>query len=100
MSKSDDLIYKQDSIDAINRCMEIYINNLQTMIYKIDAYKALTDLPSVQQEIIRCKDCKYGSPNGKYGCKVYHYKKYETHEMEPDDFCSKAERKNDELGDS
>ena len=49
--------------------------------------------PSAQPEIIRCKDCKYGSPNGKYGCAVYHYRRYETHDMESDDFCSRAERR-------
>ena len=47
----NDLISRQDAIDAINRCMDIYINNLQTMIYKADAYKALTDLSSAQQWI-------------------------------------------------
>ena len=46
-----------------------------------------------QPEIIYCKDCKHGSPNGKYGCRVYHYKRYEAHDMKPDDFCSKAERR-------
>lgn len=50
MSRSDDSIYRQDAIDAIHRCMDIYINNLQTMIYKADAYKALADLPSAQPE--------------------------------------------------
>ena len=48
-----------------------------------------------QADIVRCKDCKYGSPNGKYGCEVYHYRRYETHDMKPDDFCSFAERRND-----
>lgn len=46
--------------------------------------------------VVRCKDCKYASPNGKYGCKAYHFKLYETHEMKADDFCSRAERRNDE----
>lgn len=45
------LIKRQDAIDAINRCMDIYINNLQTMIYKADAYKALADLPSAQTDV-------------------------------------------------
>ena len=58
--------------------------------------EALADVPSAQPEIIRCKDCKHGSPNGKYGCRVYHYRRYETHDMKPDDFCSRAERKQDE----
>ena len=46
-----------------------------------------------QPEIIRCKKCKHGSPDGKYGCRVYHYKRYETHDMKPDDFCSFAKRR-------
>ena len=45
-----DPIERQDAIDAINRGMEIYINNLQTTIYKADANNALTDLPSAQSE--------------------------------------------------
>lgn len=49
----------------------------------------------LQPELIRCKDCKHGSPNGKYGCKCYHYRLYETHEMKQEDFCSKAERRTD-----
>ena len=46
-------------------------------------------------EVVRCKDCKYGEPNGQYGCKCYHYKLYETHEMSPNDFCSRGERRGD-----
>lgn len=48
-----------------------------------------------QSEIVRCKDCKHGAPSGKYGCKLYHYRLYETHEMKPDDFCSRSERRTD-----
>lgn len=55
----------------------------------------IANLPPAQPEIIRCKDCKYASPNGKYGCKAYHFKQYETHEMKADDFCSRAERRQD-----
>lgn len=46
-------------------------------------------------EVVRCKDCKHGSPNGEYGCKAYHFKLYETHEMKADDFCSHGERRED-----
>lgn len=53
----------------------------------------IKELSSAQPEIIRCKECKYASPNGKCGCKAYHFKLYETHEMEEDDFCSRAERR-------
>ena len=55
--------------------------------------QTIRNLPSAQPEIVRCKDCKYGSPNGEYGCRVYHFKLYEKHEMNADDFCSRAERR-------
>ena len=45
--------------------------------------------------VVRCKDCEFGEPNGQYGCKCYHHKLYETHEMSPNDFCSKGKRKED-----
>lgn len=48
------------------------------------------------EAVVRCKDCKYGEPNGRHGCKCYHYKLYETHEMSPNDFCSWGERREDE----
>lgn len=50
-------------------------------------------IPSDQPEIIHCKDCKHNAPNSKYGCTVFHYSGYDTHEMTPDDFCSRGERK-------
>lgn len=61
------------------------------MLYEIQ--DVIEGMPSAEPEIIRCKDCKYASPNGKYGCKAYHFKLYETHEMKADDFCSRAERR-------
>lgn len=66
-----------------------------------DAFKVAAEMVRDERavdavEVVRCKDCKYSSPNGKYGCKCYHYKLYEMHEMSPNDFCSHAERKEDE----
>lgn len=46
-------------------------------------------------EVVRCEDCKHASPNGKYGCKSYHYRLYECHEMGADDFCSYGKRRID-----
>lgn len=63
------------------RCLTVMTN---------DCFYKLT---STQPEIIRCKECKYAQPNGKYGCTAYHFKLYETHEMGADDFCSRAERR-------
>lgn len=53
----NDLISRQAAIEAIENCTGIYVNNLPTMINKTDAYKVLTDLPSVQPET--CKGCKH-----------------------------------------
>lgn len=59
--------------------------------------QAVENAPTVDAvPVVRCKDCKYGEPNGQHGCKCYHYKLYETHEMSPNDFCSRAERREDE----
>ena len=43
-----------------------------------------------QQELIRCRDCKYYFPEGHVRCwniRGMHYP------VEPDEFCSRAERK-------
>ena len=56
----------------------------------------LSEIPTVDAvPVVRCKDCEYGEPNGQYGCKCYHHKLYETHEMSPNDFCSKGKRRED-----
>lgn len=80
-------ISRQAAIDALLKEFE------RDTPKAIRAKLTLEKLPAAQPEIIQCKDCKYSSPNGKYGCKSYHYRLYETHEMKPDDFCSFAERR-------
>ena len=70
--------------------------------------KTINSLPSVQPEIIRCKDCKYWMPydwmfsetwrsqnmddylDNEIGCQ------YCDMSMTADDFCSRAERRTDE----
>lgn len=57
---------------------------------------AIKKLPSAQPELIRCKDCKY--------CRTYYHgenmpftyacdKLYLTNNLSSDDYCSRAERK-------
>ena len=82
----DDLISRQAAIDE---SFEIYMDGQKFEVVQVET---LMGLPSAQPQLIRCKDCKYASPNGKYGCKAYHFKLYETHEMAADDFCSKGVR--------
>ena len=86
-----------EAIDKLTKFVEIWRsdNSTEIVLSENDVCNAVKQLPSAQPEIIRCKDCKYGSPNGKYGCKCYHYILYETHEMKSEDFCSYAERRTD-----
>lgn len=89
-----DPIERQEVMDAIYKCTDIYVNNLPIMIYKAELYKAISELPSAQTEIIRCKDCKYcdrgidedGNPFLKCLGRVYGG-------TQEEDFCSHAERK-------
>ena len=47
-------------------------------------------------ELIRCKDCKYSSPNGVYGCRLERYNfNDESVRMYADDYCSYGERRTD-----
>ena len=75
----NDTIYRQAAIDAIER-------NACNTQRAIEAVKAL---PSVQPEVIRCKDCK------KYDMHDHRCKHW-NHGVVVMDWCSKAERKQDE----
>ena len=45
------------------------------------------------QQLIRCKDCKFSSPNGVYGCRIHSFADDLDERLYADDFCSMAERK-------
>ena len=74
----DDLISRQDAIDAVIK---------RDANCGIDSAEVLKSLPSTQPEIIYCKDCKHydGRP-----CGIVDF--YNT----GSDFCSRAERRQDE----
>ena len=47
--------------------------------------------------VVRCKDCKYCSPNGVYGCRLERLELNDKDErMYSEDFCSRAERRGEE----
>lgn len=46
-----DLIDRQVALTALNRCTEIYLNNLPPTIYKEDAIKAVKALPPAQPDV-------------------------------------------------
>ena len=58
------------------------------------AIKLINEQPTADAvEVVRCKDCKYSSPNKVYGCRFEPFDTSENGErMYSDDFCSKGER--------
>ena len=98
-----DLISRQAAIDAVMEFMpslttpdgtgefDAEIFAAQEMF--VDIGQALSNLPSVQPELIRCKDCKhyeFDKMNEDYCCMKWGY-----NFPEQNDFCSYAERLED-----
>ena len=53
----DDLISRQDALDALMEIMDR--PNHAEFLYTDEICKTLNDLPPAQPEIIRCNDCEY-----------------------------------------
>ena len=87
-----DLIDRQAAIDAVKcgalSAAMVYGRTDEGSTALYETVKAIKALPSAQQEIIYCKDCKHyvssGWCEGRGTCVSY------------DDFCSYAERRTDE----
>ncbi len=95
----DKLISQQAAIDALRTC---YDTETVTMDYGDeyinyeDAVGEIEKLPSIQPDIIRCKDCKYWTHikrTNRYWCKTDDGL-FDLNPS-PDDFCSRAERRED-----
>ena len=77
-----DCISRQDAIDALSIYGDkLTLDNVAERIY---------GLPSIQPEIIRCKDC-WHYPSEYADCPMIGWARNEN------DFCSKAERRTDEI---
>ena len=84
--KMSDPINRQAAIDIFDD-YNISVENGELEAYSRDR-KRLCDLPSVQPEIIRCKDCRWN--DGVAYCEM-HFR-----DVKGDDFCSGAERRTNE----
>ena len=86
------MISRKAAIDEINERQRklIYCFGFDNdMVKMMDIAKSIiTAIPSVQPEIIRCKDCKW-----KQGSECVRFAEVRPF---PDDFCSRAERRTDE----
>ena len=99
----DDLISRQAAIDAMEQAKEQYFDR-RVIIGKMQ--NVVSNLPSAQPEIIRCKDCRHRIVNDHYGEKGYlnikGYCELDTgdpfelgRDAQNDDwFCADAERSN------
>ena len=78
-----DLIDRQAALDAIDAWRREYPLSMQEPID--DCWNAVKELPTVQPEVIRCKDCKW-----KQGAECVRFADVRPF---PSDFCSRAERR-------
>ena len=89
-----DLISRQAAIDAIRASTSKYTGFMEMEMYTDDdAVEAIEGLPSAQPEIIRCRECKwhrFDKDNIPY-CYNIDY----GYGWKDDEFCSRAERRED-----
>ena len=83
-----DTISRQAAIDALNDEYHGMISDESMKIYQIINW--LSELPSAQPEIIRCKDCRYYQDNND-GYPHINCKWDANETPDADDFCSGAE---------
>ena len=94
----NDSISRNAAINEVKRLHDVaWANWGKTRISANTMIDALEDLPSAQPKIIRCKDCKYAAPNGVYGCRLERFScSDDSVRMYGEDFCSRAERKDND----
>ena len=88
----DDLISRQAAIDALDKRFDSIPMEQTTEILLLR--KDLRNLPSVQPEIIRCKDCKWGAQDevGRWFCRSLGC---QIGNEDGSGFCADAERRAD-----
>ena len=108
----NDTISRQAAIDALWKALYDYEDRTEKQFMESDELdigdwiqhrifvqnmsdidrQTILNLPSVQPEIIRCKDCKYYKAFDYTGVLACHYVIGGTVQRNLDDFCSRAER--------
>lgn len=81
-----DLISRQAAIDALN--LQLSDWNCDYNVPVCDCIEIIERLPSVQPEVIRCKDCKFAN-----SLKIGIVCRNMSHSVTENDFCSMAERR-------
>ena len=87
----DDTISRKAAIDICNFAIDFWRGQLGEGIV-IAVRKRIEQLPTVQSEIIHCKECLHKIKNGNhYECNYWDFE-----DPKDDRFCSFAERRTDE----
>ena len=96
----NDLISRQAAIDAFmteltKRERKNLLHTWSTVEVKYFVVDMLEKSPSVQPEIMRCKDCKHYqvADNRAFGCPGKRCEWTGFEDVDDDDFCSRGERK-------
>lgn len=93
-----DMIYRQAAIDVIcKHCGVTKPQSCDTIIYHSNwcpEVYALQNLPSVQPEIVRCRDCKWSYDDA--GGRICSYGVCVDCVISDDFYCADAERRTDE----
>ena len=89
--QNEDLISRRKAIDALD---SLHYNDREDWCFVLDTIEYL---PSAQPEIIFCKECKWSSNEPYHGedvwiCNRTHWARSEG-QRNPEDFCSRAERR-------
>ena len=87
--QKDDVIYRQAALDALSHMMDIDGFRDGYAVSRANVGSMLRSLPSAQQEIIHCEDCKHY--NAGFECLIEGY----GIERNKDWFCGDAERRQD-----
>ena len=91
----DDLISRKAAIDALADMHCKSDEDGYVWIIRSDAWARIDALPFTQPEIIRCRDCRYYQDNN--GGYPHMNCKWDANETpDADDFCSGAERREDD----
>ena len=89
-----DVISRQDAIDALMEIMDR--PNHADFLYTDEICKTLNELPSAQQEIVRCKECKHHWTHRCMDSMPTEICDLNQTFYDPNiDFCSLAERRTD-----
>lgn len=91
----EQLILRQAAIDALRTCYDtetITMDNGDEYINYGDAVGEIEQLPTIQPEIVRCKDCKYAEYIDDVKT-LWCTECGQGRTVAPNDFCSYAERR-------